>query len=162
MVRIAGLVMSMGYAAVIVWLYASQPQTGAEALGGLAATVGAYRVDEQAFADGLRFFRADQFPEARMAWERADPAHRDGRTQFYVAYSFYRQGWGRFASDDELFAQGLAAVNRAIEIAPANRLVVEDDTLAMRSAEELKVELERGMRREPSDFNPLRVFEPRK
>jgi hypothetical protein len=162
MVRIAGLVMSMGYAAVIVWLYASQPQTGAEALGGLAATVGAYRVDEQAFEDGLRFFRADLFHEARMAWERADPAHRDARTQFYIAYSFYRQGWGRFASDDELFAQGLAAVNRAIEIAPANRLVVEDGTLAMRTAEELKAELERGVRRELSDFNPLRVFEPRK
>jgi hypothetical protein len=162
MIRVAGLVMSIGYAAVIFWMYASQPQTRAEALGGLAATVGAYRIDQQAFEDGLRFFRADKFPEARMAFERADPAHRDGPTQFYVAYSFYRQGWGRFSSDDELFAQGLAAVNRAIEVAPGHRLVVDDGTLSMRSGEELKAELERGMRREPSDFNPIRVFEPRK
>jgi hypothetical protein len=32
----------------------------------------------------------------------------------------------------------------------------------MRSAEELKAELERGLRREVSDLNPMRVFEPRK
>ncbi len=161
-VRLAGLLLSIVYAAIIVWLYASQPQTSAEALGGLAASVGAYRVNQQAFDDGLQFFRADKFPEARMAFERADPARRDARTQFYVAYTFYRQGWGRFSSDDALFEEGLGAVNRAIEVAPANRLVVADETLGMRSAEELKAELERGMRREPSDFNPLRVFEPRK
>ena len=162
MLRAAGLLMSIGYAAIIFWLYASQPQTRAEAIGGLAATVGAYRIDPQAFEDGLRFFRADQFPEARMAFERADPARRDARTQFYIAYSFYRQGWGRLSNDDALFEQGLEAVNRSIEVAPANRVVVEDPTLAMRTAEELKAELERGMRREPSDFNPLRLFEPRK
>ena len=162
MLRIAGLVLSIGYAGLIIWLYASQPQTGAEALGGLAASVGAYRIDEQAFTDGLTFFRADQFEEARMAFARADPARRDARTQFYIAYSFYRQGWGRLASDDALFAEGLEAVNRAIEVAPANRLVVEDETLGMRSAEELKAELQRGLRRDLSDFNPLRVFEERK
>jgi hypothetical protein len=162
MLRLAGLGLSILYAGIIVWLYASQPQTGAEALGGLAATVGVYRVDEQAFQDGLTFFRADQFEAARMAFERADTAHRDARTQFYIAYSYYRQGWGRLSSDDALFAKGLEAVNRAIALAPGNRLVVDDATLGMRSAEELKVELERGMRREASDFNPLRMFEPRK
>jgi hypothetical protein len=160
--RLAGLTISVVYAAIVVWLYASQPQTRAEALGGLAATVGAYQVNEQAFQDGLDFFRADKFAEARMAFERADPAHRDARTQFYIAYTYYRQGWGRLSSNDTLFAQGLEAVNRAIALAPANRLVVEDTTLGMRSAEELKAELERGVRRDASDFNPLRVFEPRK
>ena len=162
MLRLAGLALSLGYAALVLWLYASQPQTRAEALGGLAATVGVYKVDAQAFADGLAFFRADKFPEARMAFARADPAHRDARTQFYIAYSYYRQGWGRFSNDDALFAQGLEAVTRAIALAPAHRLVVDDETLGMPSAEELKAELERGMRREASDFNPLRVFEPRK
>ena len=162
MLRAAGLVMSVAYAVFIIWLYASQPQSRAEAVGGLAAAVGAYRIDQQAFQDGLAFFREDKFPEARTAFERADPAHRDARTQFYVAYTYYRQGWGRLYSDDELFAQGLEAVNRAIVLAPANRLVVTDETLAMRSADELKTELERGLRREASDFNPLRVFEPRK
>ena len=161
MVRVAGLVMSIGYATAIVWLYASQPQTGAQALGGLAATVGAYRIDEQAFADGLAFFRAEKFPEARMAFARADPAQRDARTQFYVAYSFYRQGWGRLYNDDRLFRQGVEAVDRAIAVAPGNRLYVEDDTLGLQSAEELKAELERGLRRDLSDLNPRRLVEPR-
>jgi len=162
MVRAAGLIFSVGYTAVIVWLYASQPQSRAEALGGLAATVGAYRIDQRAFDDGLAFFRADKFPEARMALERADPAHRDARTQFYIAYTYYREGWGRLSSNDALFKQGLAAVNRAIELAPDRRLVVADDTLGMRTGEELKTELERGLRRELSDFDPRRIFEPRK
>ena len=162
MVRVAGLLLSIGYAALIVWLYASQPQTRAEAIGGLAAGFGAYRIDARAYEDGMGFFRTDKFAEARMAFERADPARRDGRTQFYIAYSFYRQGWGRVYNDDALFKEGLAAVNRAIEVAPDHRLRVDDETLGLRSAEELKAELERGLRREPSDLNPLRIFQPRK
>ena len=162
MVRAAGLAFSVGYAALIVWLYTSQPQTGAEAFGGLAATVGAYRVDTQAFDEGLAFFRRDRFPEARMAFARADPARRDGRTQFYIAYSFYRQGWGRLYNDDALFKQGIAAIDRAIEVAPSGRVLVDDSDLGMRSSDEVKAELERGVRREAADFNPLRVFDDRK
>ena len=162
MVRALGLLFSAGYAALIVWLYASQPQTSAEALGGLAATVGAYRVDTQAFDEGLAFFNRDLFPEARMAFARADPARRDARTQFYIAYSFYRQGWGRIYSDDALFRQGVEAVDRAIAVAPAGRVVVEDANLGMRSSDELKAELERGLQRDASDFNPLRVLDRRK
>src|SRR5262249_28956927 len=115
-----------------------------------------------AFQEGLTFFRRDKFPEARYAFQRADPARRDPTTQFYIAYSFYREGWGRFYHDDRLFKQGLEAIDRAIEVAPGQRVVVNDDALGMKSAEEVKAELERGLRREPSDFNPMRVFEPRK
>ena len=161
-VRAIGLIGTVLYAAVLGWLFASQPQTLTEAVGGLSATVGVYRIDEQAFADGLRFFRADQFIEARAAFARADPAQQDARTQFYLAYSYYRQGWGRTHSDDALFADGLAAVERAIAAAPDGRLVVDDAMLAMRTADELKAELEAGLRTDPSDFNPLRVFEGRK
>lgn len=162
MVRALGLAFSAIYAAFIVWLYASQPQTGAEAIGGLAAAVGAYRIDAQAFDEAITFFRKDQFAEARMAFARADPARRDGRTQFYIAYSFYREGWGRLYNDDALFKQGLEAVDRAIAVAPSGRVAVEDPDLAMRSSDELKAELERGLRREASDFNPLRVLDTRK
>jgi tetratricopeptide (TPR) repeat protein len=162
MVRVGGLVIAVGYAAAIVWLYGSQPQTRAEAIGGLAAGIGAYRVDARAFEDGLVFFHDDKFVEARYAFERADPARRDALTQFYIAYAYYRQGWGRFARDDRLYRQGLEAVNRAIEVAPGNRLVVDDDRLGLRSADELRAELERGLTRELSDFNPLRVLETRK
>ena len=162
MSRVAGLLFSVAYAAVILWVYSAEPQSRAEAVGGLAATIGAYRIDERAFDDGLAAFKRDAFEEARMAFERADPASRDARTQFYIAYSYYRQGWGRVYNDDELFAKGLEAVDRAIAAAPGRRLDVEDPDLQMRSTDELKAELQEGMRRDASDFNPLRLFRERK
>src|SRR5437870_4159637 len=94
-VRAAGLSATIGYAAVIGWLYARQPQTLAEMAGALTASVGAYRVDAEAYQHGVALFHADQFAAARLAFERADPARQDPKTQFYVAYSYYRQGWGR-------------------------------------------------------------------
>jgi tetratricopeptide (TPR) repeat protein len=162
MVRAAGLLISLVYAGVIVWLYASQPQTMAQVTGGLAAGIGAYRIDVQAFADGVAFFRKDQFEEARAAFERADPAQRDPRTQFYIAYSYYRQGWGRVYHDDELFKQGLERIDKAIAAAPGNRIVVDDANLGMRSADELRAELQRGLVRDASDFNPMKLLRERK
>ena len=161
-VRSAGLAGSLAYAAAIGWLYITQPQTAAQVTGGLASIVGAYRIDQQAFDDGLRFFRQDQFVEARTAFGRADPAERDPRTQFYIAYAYYRQGWGRVYNDDALFARGLAAVDKAIAAAPDGRLVVDDANLLMHSADELRAELQRGVTREASDLNPLKVFRARK
>jgi hypothetical protein len=160
--RLGGLAFTILYASLIVWLFARQPQTIAQMTGGLAASIGAYTIDQQAFADGLQFFRNDQFEASRMAFERADPAIRDARTQFYIAYSYYRQGWGRLYSDDALYAKGLAAIDRAIALAPDGRLVVDDDNLKMRTAEELKVELEAGQRREAADLNPMRILRERK
>lgn len=160
--RVVGLGLSVAYAALIGWLYARQPQTIAQITGGLSAVAGAYSVDEQAFADGVRFFQNDQFVEARLAFARADPAIRDARTQFYIAYSYYRQGWGALYHDDRLYAEGLAAIDRAIALAPAGRLVVDDPQLGMRTADEVKAELEAGLRLDASDFNPMRVFNKRK
>jgi tetratricopeptide (TPR) repeat protein len=161
-VRVAGLAITLGYGALIIWLYSLQPQTVAEVTGSLTSSVGAYRVDAQATSDALAFFRRDAFAEARMAFERADPAHRDARTQLYIAYSYYRQGWGRVYNDDALFQKGIEAVDRAIALAPDHRLLVDDPDLGMHSADELKAELERGVTREASDFNPLKVFRARK
>jgi tetratricopeptide (TPR) repeat protein len=162
MVRALGLVFAAAYAGLIVWLYAAQPQTVAQVTGGLAAEIGVYRVNQQAFEDGLSFFRRERFEEARAAFSRADPAGRDARTQFYVAYSYYRQGWGRLYSDDALFKEGLRAVDLAISLAPDHRLVVDDTNLGLKSADELRAELQRGLIRDASDLNPMRVFEPRK
>jgi len=162
LVRAGGLLFAIGYAGVIAWLHGSQPRTLTEALGGLSADLGTYTVDAQAVADGLAFFRKDQFVEARAAFVRADPVLRDARTQFYVAYSYYRQGWHRTHSDDELFRAGLAAVDRAIAVAPDGRLVVNDENLQMRSADELRAELQAGLTTDVSDFNPLRLLRTRK
>ena len=62
-----------------------------------------------------------------MAFARTDPAERDARTQFYIAYSYYRQGWGRLYHDDALYTEGLAAIDRALALAPGGRLVIEDE-----------------------------------
>lgn len=161
-VRGVGLAATVAYAAAIVWLYATQPQTVAQVTGGFTAAIGAYRIDQQAFDDGLRFFRGGKYPEARAAFTRADTAERDARTQFYIAYSYYREGWGRFYNDDALFAKGLTAVDKAIAVAPGGRLLVDDADLQMRSADELRAELQRGLTRDASDFNPLRLLNPRK
>jgi tetratricopeptide (TPR) repeat protein len=162
MVRIAGLVVSLAYAAFVIWLYAAQPQTVAQVTGSMASGIGAYRVDTQAASDAMGFFYRDRFPEARAAFERADPAQRDARTQFYIAYSYYRQGWGRVYNDDTLFRKGIEAVDRAIAAAPDHRLVVDDPELGMKTGDELKAEHERGITREAADFNPLKIFRSRK
>jgi hypothetical protein len=160
--RVAGLVTSVVYAMFIGWLYVRQPQTFGQVTGGVASTLGAYAIDRVSFDDGLRFFRNDQFAEARAAFQRADSAQRDARTQFYIAYSYYRQGWGRVYVDRRLFQSGLDVANRAVALAPGGRLVVDDSNLGMKSIDELKAELERGLTRDLSDLNPLKVFRPRK
>jgi hypothetical protein len=160
--RVAGLLLTTIYAVVIGWLYARQPQTIAQVTGGITNAIGIYKIDDVSFEDGRRFFRNDQFVEARLAFARADPAVRDARTQFYIAYSYYREGWGRFYQDDRLYSEGLTAVDRAIALAPGGRLVVDDQDLKMQTGEELKAALQSGLEREPSDLNPLRVFRERK
>ena len=161
-VRATGAGITVAYAILIAWLAASQPQSLAEVTGGLAATVGAYEADAVNFAEGLRLFRQEQFDAARIAWSRADPAGRDARTQFYVAYSYYRQGWGRFSHDDALYAAGLEALDRAVASAPGGRVVVSDPGLQMQTADELRAELRGGITRDWSDVNPARVFRSRK
>ena len=161
-VRAGGLLVSCAGCASLLWLFAHQPANLQELTGGVAATVGAYQINQAEFDQGRQFFMGDKFVEARAAFARADPASRHAVTQFYVAYSYYRQGWGRVYSDDTLFAQGLEAVKRAIALAPGGTLRVDDAALDMKSADELEAELERGLTRDASDFNPLRVLRERR
>jgi len=161
-VRVAGLVLSVAYGLLIAWLYASQPRNLTEFTGGVASTVGAYRIDQAGFDEGLRFFRADKFEEARAAFARADPARLDATTQFYIAYSYYRQGWGRLYNDAKLFQKGLETIDHAISVAPQHRIEVADENLGMRTADEVRAELRRGLASGVSNLDPTRVFETRK
>jgi tetratricopeptide (TPR) repeat protein len=161
-IRIAGALATAAYGAFVVWLYVQQPQTVAEVAGGLAASVGTYEIDQAAMDEGLRLFRSEQFEAARFAFDRADRARRDARTQFYIAYSFYRQGWGRLYHDDALYKQGLEAVDRAIALSPQRVITVEDANLEMHTSDELKAEIDAGLRKDASDLNPMRVFTRRK
>lgn len=162
LVTLFGLVTSLAYAAAIVWLYATQPRTLQEVSAGARVVAGAYTVDESRFLAGLELFRREQYAAARAEWQQADPAGRDARVAFYVAYSCYRQGWGRLHHDDALYTQGLAAVDRARALAGAAPLRVEDPDLGLKTPVELRVELQRGVETTWSDFDPRRVMERRK
>jgi hypothetical protein len=162
LVQSIGIAWTLLYATFVVWLYATAPRSIAEVTTQASVAAGTYEVDRARFDAGRELFLREQYAAARDEWSRADPAQRDARTQFYVAYSFYRQGWGRVYSDDALFRQGLDAVNRAIVLSPDAPLNVDDPELKIHSAAELKAELERGTERTIDDFNPLKVFRERK
>ncbi len=159
-IQILGIALSLVYGALVVWLYAQQPKTFAEVATKATVTVGTYEVDRAKFEEGLRFFRADNFIAAREAFRQADPERRSAEVQFYDAYSYYRQGWGRVSNDDALFRQGIEAAGRVAALAPDYRSA--DANLQLKTAVELKNELEQGLRVTADDFNPLKVFRERK
>lgn len=161
-IQVAGLALSVAYAAFIVWIYATEPRTFREVANSAEVAAGTYQINQEKFNSALDLFRREKFRAARDEWLRADPAQGDARTQFYIAYSFYREGWGRVYYDQELFKQGLEAVNRAIALASSSPLTVEDPNLRMHTAAELKAELEQGTERSWSDVNPLKVLRTRK
>ena len=161
-IQVAGLALTIAYAALIVWIYAVEPRTFKEVATSAELAAGTYQVNQEKFNSALDLFRREQFRAARDEWQRADPARGDARTQFYIAYSFYREGWGRVYYDQQLLKQGLEAVNQAIALASASQLTVDDPNLRMHTAAELKAELEQGTERSWSDVNPLKVLRTRK
>src|SRR5512132_1841841 len=161
LIQILGLVVMVAYAVAIVWLYATEPRSFQEVATGAQVASGTYQVDQAKFEAALALFRREQFRAARDEWQRADPAQTDPTTQFYIAYSFYREGWGRVYYDQDLFKQGLEAVDRAIALAP-EPLNVSDQNLQLHTAAELKAELEQGTERTWEDINPLKVMRQRK
>ena len=160
-IQIIGLALSVIYAAAIIWLYATEPRTFREVATGAQVAAGTYQVDQERFNSARALFRREQFRAARDEWQRADSAQSDPKTQFYIAYSFYREGWGRVYNDQTLFKQGLEAVNRAIALSPTT-LTVDDQDLQLHTAAELKAELEQGTERSWGDVNPLKVLRTRK
>lgn len=161
-IQVAGLALSVAYAASIIWIYATEPRTFKEVATGAEVATGTYQINQEQFDSAHSLFLREQFRAARDQWQLADPAQGDARTQFYIAYSFYREGWGRVYYDQNLFKQGLEAVNRAITLAPNGLLTVDDPNLQMHTAVELKTELEQGTERSWSDVNPLKILRTRK
>jgi len=160
-IQIIGLTLSAIYAAAIIWLYATEPRTFQEVATGAQVAAGTYQVDQEKFNAALALFRREQFRAARDEWQRADSAQSDPKTQFYIAYAFYREGWGRVYNDQALFKLGVEAINRAIALSPTT-LTVDDQNLQLHTAAELKAELEQGTQRSWGDVNPLKVLRTRK
>ncbi len=155
----------------IIWLYWAAPknleevsvkaQTTLENVTTKAQVItNTYEVDKAKFDEGLQAFRADNFILARDLFQRADPERRDAETQFYIAYSFYRQGFGRISNDDELFTKGLEEVNRVVAL--NKDFKSDDENLQIKTPIELKNEFEEGLKITASDFNPFKVLRERK
>ena len=170
-IQIIGVALSALYGIFIVFLYAAEPRsieeisTKAQSAVENSVTrgqviIGTYEIDQAIFNQGLAAFRAENFVLARDNFERADPEKRDANTQFYIAYSYYRQGWGRVTNDDVLFKLGLDAVNRVTAL--DRDFTSKDSALLLKTPAELRNEMEEGLRVTSDDFNPLRLFRERK
>lgn len=159
-IHIASLLIAAVGLTLIVFIYSTQPKNLTEIATKSSVAIGTYTIDKKEFENGIAAFRRDEFEAARAAFDRSDPEKRDAMVQFYIAYSFYRQGWGRVSNDNDLFTKGLAATEQVIKLDPNYRST--DAELVMRTPIELKAELEDGLKITVSDFNPLKLTRERK
>ncbi len=170
-IQILSLILIAFYGIFVVWLYWAAPKSLAEvsvkaketletATTKTEVVLGTYEVDKAKFDEGLKAFRADNFVSARDFFSRADIEKRDAKTQFYIAYSFYRQGFGKVYNDDELFKQGLEQINRVTQADKNFR--ADDADLKMKTPAELKNEFEEGLKLTADDFNPMKLTRERK
>ena len=101
-IQIFGIFLVLFGFILVAWLYLAAPQTLADVPAKARETVenvttkgqiltGTYEIDQTKFKDGLNAFRADNFIVARDDFAKADSEQRDAKTQFYLAYCFYRQ-----------------------------------------------------------------------
>lgn len=144
----------------IAFVYWTEPKNLAEVATKGSVAIGTYQIDRAQFDAGIAAFRQERFAEARAAFDRADPERRDAATQFYIGFSYYREGWGRVSNDDTLFTAGLGVANRLIAIDPNFR--TSDPALGIKTAVELKNEFEEGLKITASDFNPMKLTRERK
>ena len=170
-IQISGIFLAAFYAFFVAWLYIAEPRSLDELPAKAQTTIdnvttktqvaiGTYEVDKAKFDEGLKAFRADNHVAARDNFERADTEKRDAKTQFYIAYSFYRQGFGRVSNDDALFKQGLEQINRVIALDAGFKS--DDANLQLKTPVELKNEFEEGLKITAGDFNPFKVLRERK
>jgi hypothetical protein len=170
-IQILGIVLTAFYGIFIAWLYWAAPKNLVEVSTKAQTTIenvssktqvaiGTYEVDNAKFSEGLDAFRKNNFIVARDNFEKADPEKRDAQTRFYIAYSFYRQGFGKFTSDDALFKKGLEQTNSVIAL--DKNFKSADENLQLKTPVELKNELEEGLKVTADDFNPLKVLRERK
>ncbi|MDQ3179920.1 MAG: hypothetical protein M3Q33_05305, partial [Acidobacteriota bacterium] len=169
--QLSGIILTAFYAVFIAWLYWAEPKSLEEVSTKAQTTIenvatkgqvviGTYEVDKAKFAEGLKAFRQANFIAARDNFLKADPERRDAETQFYIAYSFYRQGFGKVYNDDELFKKGLQEIDKIIAL--DKNFKSDDQDLKLKTPAELKNELEEGLKVTADDFNPFKVLRERK
>ena len=170
-IQILSIALTLILGGFVAWLYWAAPksieditvkakETVESATTKAQVITNTYEVDQVKFNEGLAAFRQDNFIVARDSFEKADKEKRDAKTQFYIAYSYYRQGWGRFSNDDELFKKGLEQIKRVKML--DDDFKSDDVDLMLRNPVELQHEFEEGLRITADDFNPFKLTRDRK
>ncbi|CAN5702195.1 hypothetical protein BH24ACI2_BH24ACI2_04340 [soil metagenome] len=170
-IQLLGIILAGIYAVFIIWIYLVEPKSLTEVPTKAQTTIenvttkaqvitNTYEVDQEKFNAGLAAFKKDNFIAARDYFQRADPERRDAKTQFYITYSFYRQGFGKVYNDNELFKKGLEEVDKVIAL--DKNFKSDDENLRMKTPVELKNEFEEGLNITADDFNPFKVLRERK
>lgn len=136
-VRLVGIIVAAILMAFVVSVYVRQH---------IIPDVGLCQVDREAFESGRDLFHQREFVAARLEFTRANGRQCDATTQFYVAYSYYREGCRLFLTDEELLEQGLEAVDQAIAEAGDRDFPVDDPGLDLNTAEALKEEIDAKLR----------------
>jgi len=156
-VQSVGVALTLAYAAFVVWLYVAQPRSIEELKTAAAVQTNTYAVDAAQFDLAMKAFRDRQYRIAIDHFLLADPAARDPKTQFLVAYAHYAIGHGRIYDDDAEFKAALAAVDRCLEATPDHAYTVDEPGLGLdyTSAERLRERLRAGLEVTPGDFNPF-------
>ncbi|MEW6127177.1 MAG: hypothetical protein AB1757_09070 [Acidobacteriota bacterium] len=160
--QIIGIIVAIVYSIVIIWLYVRQPRSFAEIKTQAAVEANIYSVKQENFDEALKQFNTGHYEVAIAQFKLADPAQRDALTQFYIAYGYYLLGRGRISDDDELFRQGLAAIDKCLAVAPNNIFVIDRADFEIKNAGELRARFHEGLAVTPSDFNPFNWFKSKK
>ena len=156
-IQILSITLTIIFATIIVWFYLAEPKTIAEVATKSAVTVGTYEIDKGKFDEGLKLFRAENYVASRDFFVKADSEKRDSKTQFYISYSFYRQGFGKVYNDDNLLKQGLENL-KFVDL----NYKSDDADLKLKTPSELKNEFQQGIEKTIEDLNPLKVLRERK
>jgi hypothetical protein len=156
-IQILSVTLTTIFTVVIIWLYLAEPKTISEVVTKSAVTIGTYQIDKAKFDEGLRLFRGENYAAAREFFTAADSEKRDAKTQYYISYSFYRQGFGKVYSDDNLFKQGLENL-KFVDL----NFKSDDSDLKLQTIAELKNEFQQGIEKTMDDLNPMKVFRERK
>src|SRR3982751_1027180 len=158
LIQSVGIAWTILFAVFIIWVYATEPRTLKEVAAGAAVAAGTYEIDRAKFDAALEMFKNKSYAAARDEFARADPQRQDFRTQFYIAYAYYRDGCNWLRGDDNLYQQGMETINRAIALVPdGSNYVVNDEgvDIQLHTPAELKAELDEVLHLSWGDFNPL-------
>jgi len=114
-IQIAGIIWTLVYASIIVWIYATEPRSFKEVATNSQLAAGIYEINQEKFNNGLTLFRRDQFRAARDEWAGADPAG----VRAYADAVEHTDTDDRTVEHADPFAHGAAIANKDADTRPA-------------------------------------------